>query len=50
MSKTSDWAIRVLNEEPPLNKYERVVRYDASMLRMQRIWAYLLKRKMRLYR
>lgn len=32
------------------NRFERMDQYDHSMARLQRIWAYLLKRKMRLYR
>ncbi len=33
-----------------MSKLERLDRYTEQMARLQHIWAYLLKRKMRLYR
>ena len=33
-----------------MTKHDRIDQYTQSMARLQRIWAYLLSRKMRLYR
>lgn len=35
-------------EPTKVTKLERLDRYNAGMLRLQRVWAYLLRRKMRL--
>lgn len=33
-----------------MTKFERIHDYERGMQRLQHLWAYLLKRKMRLYR
>lgn len=34
----------------PMTRHDRLRQYDTALARLQHLWAYLLKRKMRIYR